>query len=57
MKSPSSRIALLVLAALAVGWMLTGCGTIESDNEASSPWNKQAGWQQSPINPNQQYQR
>ena len=56
MKSLSVRFALLVLAALTAGWGLTGCGTIESDNQASTPWNQPKGWQQSPINVDQ-YQR
>jgi len=57
MKTPCARIALVLLAALVGGWVLSGCSTVESDNQASTPWNQQAGWQQSPINVNQQYGR
>jgi hypothetical protein len=52
------RIAqLLLLSAFFVGaFLISGCSTVESDNDSVRPWNSPQGWENGQLN-GMDYQR
>jgi hypothetical protein len=47
-----SRVAqLLLLSALCLGaGLISGCSTVESNNESVRPWNSPQGWENGQLN-------